>query len=168
MSLLIVENPLMFLFLYFLRTISVHHIPSLLSLALLTTSLSYPLIYLGRITYEKILVDQEKWKRELVTSIVVSFVFWFLLRLWYLLAGSVFTTSIVGLLIWIVISGTLFYLIYLLGVKVHGKIVERWTMPLPISILVSNYIVNLIAWIVLYVLMLINLSSHYAVIAVII
>lgn len=159
MALLVLKDPLTFIFFYFLKGVAGVSIASLLLLSLMTTVVSYPFIYIGERIRGKILKDEIKWKRDLATSIIISFLFWTLFRVWYVLMGSMFTTDFLGFLTWIVISGFIFYLLYLTGEKIHSKITDLWEMPLPISILITSYAVNLLAWIVLYIVMIINVGG---------
>lgn len=156
MPILILEDPIGFLILYFLFVTQTQGPQTLLLLSLITSTLLYPFIYIGKYLMKKWRVEErEKWKDELKTFIVVSIIFWVIIRAWYFLQGNTFTESVPKMFIWMLFSGLLTYGIYRAIKPLYQKLTNKWEMPSPIALFVMNYIVNLLGWIVLYLLIIV-------------
>ncbi len=151
---IVVENPLLFLFMSFI-TGSLRHGPIfLLVLALITAVITYPFIFLGKWVFKEFserLKELEKWQNKLLTTLTLSLILWLLIRAWYALTGSSFIVDIPGFIAWVLITGLIFHIFYLGAKIIHSKIIEKWTMPSVISYFLIDYIFNLIGWIILYV-----------------
>lgn len=162
---LLIEDPLWFLLLYFLWGTPMKGPSLLFLLALITSIITYPLTYLCRGVYRYLGENKEEWegwKKELSSCIIGSFILWVAIRLWYVAMGSYFITDIFGFITWILVSGVIGYLIYLGGKKLHRWIIEKWTMPTPLSIFITNYITNFIVWFILYLLIVVIGKSGVA------
>ncbi len=160
---LIIENPLGYLFLYLFVESPTNPITTLLVLSLITTLFAYPFLYFGKFLLQKVeekWSEWRKWKQEFLTAFTVNLCFWIFIRLWYVVMGNAFTTDLFGLVRWIVFTGILGYLIYLLGKRVHRKMTERWEMPFPISLLIVIYLMNLLIWVILYFIIIVFLQFH--------
>ncbi|MFW5902263.1 MAG: hypothetical protein ACOCTT_00030 [archaeon] len=155
---IIIENPLLFLLMTFI-TGSLRNGPIFLTLlAVMTSIFTYPFIFLGIWILKKQMMKIEEfndWQKELVTVISLSFIFWILIRVWYVLAGSSFITDIPGFIAWALITGFVAYLFYLGAKKTHLIFTDKWEMPKPLSYFIVNYAFNLIGWILLYIIIIV-------------
>jgi len=155
---IVIENPLLFLLMTFIAGTLRNGPIFLLLLSVLTSIVTYPFIFLGRIILNKQMVKIEElnnWQKELVTVILLSLIFWILIRLWYFLAGSSFIVDILGFIAWVLVTGFIAYLFLIGAKKIHSMFTSKWEMPKPISYFIMNYMFNLIGWIILYILIIV-------------
>lgn len=146
-----ISNPLAFIFLSFFYSFFEEGIKALFEISIISSVIAYPFILLGdRIKVN--IEESKKWKpivNLFVTTLVTLFIFWVIIRVWYVIfSGSSFMTSIPDFIIFIIGGSIIMFFFVILGNYIKTKISETWKMPQPIAFYIVGLIICIVFWLV--------------------
>jgi len=145
-----ISNPLLFLVAYFLANMGLDALRTTAELALFSSIIAYPFVFMGDFIYGK-LRRKIKVERIVVFYIAsfISFVIaWFVLRLWSaLLGGEPFIDiSVSQLFSSFFAASIIVFVLALFGHYIMRKIELRYEMPKPIMYFIIVYLISLMLW----------------------
>lgn len=152
----ITTNPIGFLAIYFFLGIGSEGIIGLLKLSLLTTAFIFPFVYIGK-RYVTPKVQGSYFTKIVYTTVAMTVLFWLFFRLWYAVAGSAFVASDLGTLLGgIIISIIGGVISSFIGGYIMHKLKLRTTIPEPVLLLITTYVIILVIWALAWIKILIS------------
>lgn len=152
-------NPIGFIILYFLLEVGTNSIVAILKMGLITSIITFPFTLLGSWLLPKL---KEKYKTKPIvnlylTCLIVSVVFWIILRLWYVAFGSSFiATDFISLIIMFAIMSIATFILAFIGNFILTKVYERWEMPKKLALYFIGLIMCILFWAVAWLGLLIS------------
>jgi hypothetical protein len=158
-----ISNPVGFLLLYFVAGVMNEGFLVSLKLALISSLIAYPFIFLGRkvLDYVKKEYASGHLKSLFAATLLTLFVFWFILRLWYVVfSGSAFfPTGVLTFIFGMIVSFAIVFLLVLCGDFLLKKFYERYKMPAPVAIYTFDLVMCFAFWAVIFAYYTWRLSS---------
>lgn len=161
-----IADPIGFIIFFFLLEMNESGFITLFKLGLLCSVIAFPFVLLGRLVLSWLDENLRSGKGLLhyyLTGLIITVLFWFLLRLWYVVfGGSVFAAgsalSIIGSLL---LSSIILFPMVLFGIWLKSVVQQHWKMPELLTIYIITLVLSTLLWFVIWLLLLIGISSYY-------